>query len=874
MALSFQQQLEQKVLQKKRDAAAQRSDGGQDAATDGDGVGAGGKQPSYIGEVVCGKNETEHTVEPTEVPPMSPTDEAANTAGPTKPSYPLSPTDVASTLVGLDELQLGAPPSMNKEPCDADGANDVAELAAPGVSDATKVNETAEESIPEDLPPGISEQESFYSARDGYSFEDAVPSAKEEGVGGLERPKKQRKPRKLRPKLQPISRDESSGSTDGLGFGDIVTTLSESTSTQGAVLDEPAATTHTLEHLSLEETKPFLGLLFGSQGLYGDEQEAVTSKVLEYAFGGGSVIKGRKSDEVTENTENTASTHAPEHLDQPASDDAHETCQEDEPEAMNEDAPSTETAKLDLKAPIAQLKELCDDTSVSSESSGETAIIEEYLVDSEAIQTEETLLRGQKTTDYDIALADKPNGVADDVEAELALIEKQNEAPPVESEALDIVASILDDVIGRVVERLPPATAVEAGLACDEHETPEPDASQAPPMSDAAAEAPESTDSGSSNVPSLTATKETSEGDVAWTGRIVGLHLPSSSDNTAKPYECRVDPSGFKKNIQRRKGIGGKTSNTGHQGTSSFLPPNQPTSIALDVYLYKGSPDNPVKVRMICDNPSEEVQTVLERLHQVVSTKLGANNEKEGEGRKIPAIGERPSGGIQLQISSYEDCLTFWDNLWDATINVCDLCCGTGQKGVAHESPDEKSTLDGYDKVENVDCLTLGGLLTRASKESVGKYAVSVPSDPNDRASMVKLLLDAYPPTISAVSSSLSFSQGRVFANREIVVEVGLLCASEARVIWFADDEPVGVGSSYTPSELDLGKYLAVVVVPRRPDHNGWECAEAYQFINAVDAFPCTEYDEQLHPDKTENVDGLSKSEGWVRRRKRNSSML
>jgi mRNA deadenylase 3'-5' endonuclease subunit Ccr4 len=213
-------------------------------------------------------------------------------------------------------------------------------------------------------------------------------------------------------------------------------------------------------------------------------------------------------------------------------------------------------------------------------------------------------------------------------------------------------------------------------------------------------------------------------------------------------------------------------------------------------------------------------------------------------------------------------CIAFWETFSDFVLPI-DPCnpwntaivgekkdrnsSSAGEKSATNRAADQSDTGadddgiggiiadGGYEVADDIDAnsLTIDELLRRAMTDCAS-YAILVPASFNDdRTSPIQVTIESCPPTITSVSTFGSFVESHLFANTPVVVEVGLLYSTCVRITWFADREQVFPdGPCYTPTENDVDKVLTVLIVPRRPDHDGRGCEEAYQFQRRVEALP------------------------------------
>ena len=394
----------------------------------------------------------------------------------------------------------------------------------------------------------------------------------------------------------------------------------------------------------------------------------------------------------------------------------------------------------------------------------------------------------------------------------------------------------------------------------------------------------------STTTAAATATLAASTIQENWTGRIVGLRLPpdidSDFDTKNKPTGRRVDPSEYLAKIDSN--ITQEASGTSLQGLQYWWDlhhwskeSDNTAHVALDIHLSNdqddGSSSEPIKVRLIRD-PKEDMSKTLQRLQLTLQKKLGGKQKKKKtkkggkEGKqskqddnaeavlwhKKEPVEVESASPIQQQphqaAATMQKSLstgTLWDALsWNPfdTEESSSIPLIENDLAMKVEVPiDIGCTMDSIEKdYERADYTmfktsTINEVLQHASNGSnLDMYALSVPiSMPNNTTSWVPLILDSCPPTITSVSTFGSFNESHLFECTPIVVEVGLLYATKARITWFADGKQVcGDNSCYTPTKDDIGKVLTVVIVPRRYNNNGIRCEEAYQFKRKVEALP------------------------------------
>eukprot|EP00804_Cyclotella_cryptica_P003746 CCRYP_008916-RA/>CCRYP_008916-RA protein AED:0.11 eAED:0.11 QI:801/1/1/1/0.83/0.71/7/48/561 len=146
--------------------------------------------------------------------------------------------------------------------------------------------------------------------------------------------------------------------------------------------------------------------------------------------------------------------------------------------------------------------------------------------------------------------------------------------------------------------------------------------------------------------------------------------------------------------------------------------------------------------------------------------------------------------------------------------------------------------LEGYKPIGYTENSTIADAIHRAKRHS-GRHVLSIPINIEAKTVWVPLMLDSCPPTITSVSTFGSFQHTHIFERTPIVVNCTCLYATHVRISWFVDGNEVCPDSSwYAPTASDIGKRVAVVLVPMRPGHDGWGCAEAYEFQRFVEPLP------------------------------------
>lgn len=101
----------------------------------------------------------------------------------------------------------------------------------------------------------------------------------------------------------------------------------------------------------------------------------------------------------------------------------------------------------------------------------------------------------------------------------------------------------------------------------------------------------------------------------------------------------------------------------------------------------------------------------------------------------------------------------------------------------------------------------------------------------------VMLAIEPCPPTLLFVHTFEDFA-AEVFVGVPLVLEIGVVHAKGALVVWFVNETQVAFNSmSYTPRDIDFGKSITVLISPIRNNmREGPE--EVYQFANTVKERP------------------------------------
>jgi len=346
-----------------------------------------------------------------------------------------------------------------------------------------------------------------------------------------------------------------------------------------------------------------------------------------------------------------------------------------------------------------------------------------------------------------------------------------------------------------------------------------------------------------------------------WTGRVVGLRLPSSVDpafdEKCKPNGRRVDPSLFLGDKDKKCGSTGwnpweeegsdsqrsclddrhKNYFSFHHSDYDYYENDDKCQVSIDVHLFNNKDGTSMKIHMARD-PSEGLDKTLQRLKISMEKKLSKKKNKKKGKQQVTSINPIVWRKRERQHAVREETSYFEDL---ADIIPINLCNPFSEGGVTHDDASVPAeSCSEYEKVDDVNSFSIEELLKKANKDDFGKYAISVPIEISQSETMhVPLMVDPCPPTITSVATFGSFDHTRLFENTPLVVEVGLLFAKKAKIVWFADGEKVCHDNHcYTPTKSDVGKVLTVVVTPMRPGHDGKGCEEAYQFKRRVDALP------------------------------------
>jgi mRNA deadenylase 3'-5' endonuclease subunit Ccr4 len=164
-----------------------------------------------------------------------------------------------------------------------------------------------------------------------------------------------------------------------------------------------------------------------------------------------------------------------------------------------------------------------------------------------------------------------------------------------------------------------------------------------------------------------------------------------------------------------------------------------------------------------------------------------------------------------------------------------------GEERVSVGSDDaDDTTLDGYRRyplTDDIISATLWNELSRP-KSTVLLPKLCMTYNDGEIGPPICMPITACPPTIMSVQTFEDF-EASVFVGIPLVVEVQIVHATRAVVVWFADDVKVCRDSNfYTPTKYVTGKFLSVLIIPIRPGHSGEGCEEAFEYRNPVEALP------------------------------------
>lgn len=98
----------------------------------------------------------------------------------------------------------------------------------------------------------------------------------------------------------------------------------------------------------------------------------------------------------------------------------------------------------------------------------------------------------------------------------------------------------------------------------------------------------------------------------------------------------------------------------------------------------------------------------------------------------------------------------------------------------------------------------------------------------------IRMPVECNPPTVIGISTFEKF-QSHLFPGVPVVLEIESAHATSVVVDWYVDAQVVCNNSlCYIPTKEDANKRLCALVTPKRADHNGRGCEEAYQFSHLV----------------------------------------
>lgn len=373
-----------------------------------------------------------------------------------------------------------------------------------------------------------------------------------------------------------------------------------------------------------------------------------------------------------------------------------------------------------------------------------------------------------------------------------------------------------------------------------------------------------------------------------WTGRVVGLRLPSTVDpafdEKCKPNGRRVDPSLFLSGTEKKK-YGPSGWNPWDEGSDSqrsclddrqknyfsflnsdydYYANDDKCQVCIDVHLFNKKDQTWIKVHMARD-PSESLDKTLQRLKISLEKKISNKKKKKKGKQQVTSINPIVWRKRERQQEVTKETSYIEDLADTIPINLCNLF---GEVGVNQNDANiVEESFEEYEKLDDMNAFSIEDLLKRANKDNFGTYAITVPIEVSNSETMhVPLMVDPCPPTITSVSTFGSFEHTRLFENTPLVVEVGLIFAKKAKVSWFADGKEVCHDSHcYTPTKSDVGKVLTVVVTPLRPGHDGRGCEEAYQFKRSVETLPSMPILNPLRQEFLVNRDRLQEDNQSVR---------
>ncbi len=344
-----------------------------------------------------------------------------------------------------------------------------------------------------------------------------------------------------------------------------------------------------------------------------------------------------------------------------------------------------------------------------------------------------------------------------------------------------------------------------------------------------------------------------------WMGRVVALRVPSAVDPAFdekwKPTGRQVDPSLFD-----NKRCGSYGWNPWEEGSDSqrsclddrdcnplsfhrsdydyYLGNDDKCEISINVHLFNTIGAPTIKLRF-GRAPHEEVSKTIQRLQISMEKRLSTKKKKtKKKGKQASVKKAKPvlwqKRATEQPQNVEKDTSTFLEEFADILpFNLCGPLCHDNMTIGDDEGDDE------YERLEDLN-ITIEDLLKQANRQNFGEYAISVPIQVTESEMMhVPLIIDPCPPTITKVTTFGSFEHSRLFEETPLVVEVGLLYATRAKITWFADAQEVCYDNCcYTPTKSDVGKVITVVVTPLRAGHDGKGCEEAYQYKRPVEALP------------------------------------
>jgi len=302
-----------------------------------------------------------------------------------------------------------------------------------------------------------------------------------------------------------------------------------------------------------------------------------------------------------------------------------------------------------------------------------------------------------------------------------------------------------------------------------------------------------------------TGTKTTTRME-GWTGRVVARILPPDGEAdyeyTLKDRVNRIDPQEL---VSVRPTMGKRTPMTNilqlGKATEEALLTDDVRWTTLDIYLSKeGCEDEHVHMNRASQ---EQVTSALHRMELSIGKKL----EKTLAPEKVK------------EIKKGEKMRSKGEEVTKQTVFI----------------PSDGDDEDGERAEWNVEGMSNGDFWKQVATDfAPGQACVEV----TVHDTVLSVTIDACPPSVIAVRAFDNF-EGRVFVGIPLVIDLDLLYADQAIIDWFVDGEKVRSDNvMYTPTENDIGKYVAVLIQPLRPGHSGAEYQEAYRFKYTVEERP------------------------------------